>query len=96
MLWHRVDECHPFVPRNDGFHGFQKGFTPCYPLLVFVFHLRKDLLYHDVASLPRRVAVSFIVICKEEAYKRIYQRFFRRPVSIQALHAGRNPEHSEQ
>ena len=91
VLWHGVDECHPFVPKNDGFHGFQKGFTPCCPLLVFVFHLCKDLLYHDVSSLPRRVAVSFIVICKEEAHnKRIYQRFPRRSVSIHAPRAGRD------
>ena len=53
----RRDECHPFVPRNDGFHGLQKGFTPCCSLAVCVLHGGKCLLRHFV-SLPHRIASS--------------------------------------
>ena len=47
----RCNECHPFVPRNDGVHGLQKGFTPCCSLAVCALHVGKGLLHHDVASL---------------------------------------------
>ena len=47
----RRNECHPFVPRNNGLHGTQKGFSSCCSFAVCVFHVRKCLLHHDVASL---------------------------------------------
>ena len=53
----------------------QKGFTPCCPLMVCVFHVCKDLLYH---YLSHRLVLSSIVICKKETCnKRIYQCFLK-------------------
>ena len=53
----RRNKFHPFVLRNNGLHGIQKGFPPCCSLAVCVFHVDKGLL-HDFVSLPHRIASS--------------------------------------
>ena len=53
----RRNKFHPFFPGNDGIHGIQKGFPPCYSFAVCIFHVRKCLL-HDFVSLPHRIASS--------------------------------------